>query len=212
MAGATTDILDGLSSSVAVKGPCACATTGNVVLSGEQTIDGVHTAASRVLVKSQTDTRENGIYLTSTGVWRRTRDFSRNDDVVDGTLIVVIGGATNIGIWGVDITGDMNFDTTSIAFANLVTLTGGVTLGALTIILGSYLTIASATATFLTIAAAALAYMPIAGGTFTGPVSGPTPAAGDSDTSFATTAFVQGELAPAIVAMRAYQFEVHGAI
>lgn len=49
------DRTDGLSSSVAIKGPCRVATTANVTLSGEQTIDGVAVVTDdRVLVKDQT--------------------------------------------------------------------------------------------------------------------------------------------------------------
>src|SRR5690348_5044157 len=97
--GASIDILDGLNSSVAVKGPCALKTTGNVTLSGEQTIDGTLTSSSRVLVGSQTHAADNGIYVTSSGDWRRASDFSRNNDIANGTLVVVTGGSTGSGIW-----------------------------------------------------------------------------------------------------------------
>ena len=44
----------GLSGSLAFKAPCVAATTANITLSGEQTIDGQLTSTSRVLVKEQT--------------------------------------------------------------------------------------------------------------------------------------------------------------
>jgi len=47
-----------------VKIPCIVATTANITLSGEQTIDGVLTSTNRVLVKDQTAGAENGIYVT----------------------------------------------------------------------------------------------------------------------------------------------------
>lgn len=50
------------------------ATTNNRALSGEQTIDGVATSASRLLVKNQTTASENGLYTTSAGAWTRTAD------------------------------------------------------------------------------------------------------------------------------------------
>jgi hypothetical protein len=50
------------------------ATTENITLSGEQTIDGGLTAASRVLVKDQTATAENGIYVSAAGAWARAGD------------------------------------------------------------------------------------------------------------------------------------------
>ena len=49
MASPTTDRRQGLSGAVAFKAPVACATTANITLSGEQTLDGVLTSASRVL-------------------------------------------------------------------------------------------------------------------------------------------------------------------
>lgn len=87
------DRLDGLSSSVAIKGPCRVATTANITLSGTQTIDGVLVAVGdRVLVKNQTTASENGIYYVDTGSWRRTKDFSRSNDIVVGTQIFVTSG------------------------------------------------------------------------------------------------------------------------
>jgi len=45
----------------------ACATTAPITLSGEQTIDGVLTSSSRVLVKDQASTLTNGIYVSAAG-------------------------------------------------------------------------------------------------------------------------------------------------
>ncbi len=46
------------------KTACAVASTANLTLVAEQTIDGVLTSASRVLVKNQTLPAANGIYVT----------------------------------------------------------------------------------------------------------------------------------------------------
>ncbi|WP_421579136.1 SGNH/GDSL hydrolase family protein [Shinella sp. M31] len=51
------------------------ATTGNVVLSGEQVIDGQLTAASDVVVKDQADQRQNGAWRTGAGAWARLAAF-----------------------------------------------------------------------------------------------------------------------------------------
>ncbi|HVA18857.1 MAG TPA: hypothetical protein VMU55_01630, partial [Solirubrobacteraceae bacterium] len=65
----------GLVGNVANKAPCDCASAGaNLVLNGEQIVDGVQTAASRVLVKDQTDPTTNGIYDTDTGAWTLALD------------------------------------------------------------------------------------------------------------------------------------------
>lgn len=53
------------------------ATTGAIVLSGLQTIDGVYLGAGeRVLVKNQATTSTNGIYVTGTGAWTRATDLN----------------------------------------------------------------------------------------------------------------------------------------
>jgi hypothetical protein len=89
------DRQDGLSSSTAFKGPCRVATATNIVLQGLQVIDGVTLpAGERVLVVAQTDTRQNGIYACDTGLWRRTADFSRTDDVRKGTRVTITDGDT----------------------------------------------------------------------------------------------------------------------
>lgn len=54
--------------------PADIATTANITLSGEQTIDGFTTSASRVLVKNQTTTSTNGVYISSSGAWSRASD------------------------------------------------------------------------------------------------------------------------------------------
>jgi hypothetical protein len=86
---------DGLSSATAVKGPCRCATTANITLSGLQTIDGVVLAADdRVLVLAQTDATTNGIYIVDIGLWRRSADFAGNRDVRKGTRVFVTDGTS----------------------------------------------------------------------------------------------------------------------
>lgn len=121
--GTAVDILDGLSSAVAIKGPCKVAAVANVTLSGEQTIDGVLTSESRVLVTAQTDARENGIYVTSSGDWRRAADFSRNNDVKKGTQVrVTDGGSYAQTVWVVTAA-DPVIDTDNITIARDTGLT-----------------------------------------------------------------------------------------
>lgn len=87
------DRLDGLSSSVAIKGPCRVVATANILLTGLQTIDGVALeSGDRVLVAAQTSASENGIYVVDTGPWRRARDFNKTRDVVKGTQILITDG------------------------------------------------------------------------------------------------------------------------
>lgn len=79
---------------LAIKAPCRVATTGNITLSGLQTIDGVALAAgNRVLVWQQTDPTANGLYNASTGLWTRTVDAQSNDQFASGMLTEVSAGA-----------------------------------------------------------------------------------------------------------------------
>lgn len=58
------------------KASCVAATTANITLSGTQTIDGVALIASdRCLVKDQTLSQDNGIYLVAAGAWARATDM-----------------------------------------------------------------------------------------------------------------------------------------
>ncbi len=117
MTATTTDRLDGLASTTATKGPCKAASTTNLTLSGEQTVNGVSIVADdRVLVTGQTDGRENGVYVAATSVWRRAKDFSSNNDVREGTQVRVSRG-TNAGLWVVTNTTAITFDTTSITIS-----------------------------------------------------------------------------------------------
>jgi hypothetical protein len=92
------DRIDGLTTSVAVKAPCRCATTAEIDLSGEQTIDGIACIETvpphRVLVKNQTDKTKNGIYYVHSRTWERALDFNGARDARDGTLVWVEQGAT----------------------------------------------------------------------------------------------------------------------
>ncbi len=119
MVSTTTDRINGVNGGVAMKAPCRAATTANITLSGEQTIDGIALVANdRVLVKDQTTASENGIYLVSTSGWTRALDFDGNRDVVSGTLVFVLLGTVNAAsFWRVSTTGSITIGTTSLAFA-----------------------------------------------------------------------------------------------
>lgn len=73
------------------------ATTANIALSGLQTIDGVAlTAGARVLVKSQTAAKDNGIYdVVSGGPWTRSADANSSAKVTPGLLVLVEKGTAN---------------------------------------------------------------------------------------------------------------------
>jgi len=91
---ATKAYTDSVAQGLNVKSACACATTANISLVDEQTIDGVATASSRVLVKDQTDPTENGIYVSAVGAWARATDMDADDEVAS-SFVFVTGGTTN---------------------------------------------------------------------------------------------------------------------
>lgn len=92
------DAITAYGETVAYKAPCRVATTGNITLSGAQTIDGVSVAVNdRVLVRAQTNSVDNGIWIVSTGAWTRARDFDSNRDITKGTRVTVTDGAALAG-------------------------------------------------------------------------------------------------------------------
>ena len=120
MASSTTDRRLGLTGGVAFKAPVKAATTANITLSGEQSIDGVSCVTDdRVLVKNQTTASENGIYVVDTGSWSRDLDFDGANEVVQGTQVYVnTGGSSNGGgIFIVTTSGTITPGTSSIAFS-----------------------------------------------------------------------------------------------
>ncbi|ESY06857.1 hypothetical protein X753_14480 [Mesorhizobium sp. LNJC399B00] len=76
--------------------PVRLATTGNITLYGLQTIDGVPAeVGDRVLVKNQTDARDNGIYTASEGQWFRAADARTSRTMQKGTTVHVQQGAVS---------------------------------------------------------------------------------------------------------------------
>ena len=84
--------VDTVAQGLSPKGSCSAATTANISLSGLQTIDGYTLLANdRVLVKNQTTSLQNGIYVASSGAWSRSLDMDVWAEV-PGAYTVVING------------------------------------------------------------------------------------------------------------------------
>ena len=115
---ATKSYVDAVKTGLDVKDSVKVATTGNLTLSGTQTIDGVSVAADeRVLVKDQTDASENGIYDCKAGAWARSSDFDSNAEVSSGAFTFVEMGTTNADAGFVLTTdGTITVGTTDLAF------------------------------------------------------------------------------------------------
>lgn len=91
------------------------ATTGNITLSGEQTIDGTLTSSSRVLVKSQGNPEENGIYTTAAGLWTRVADADTSTELVD-IAIFITGGNLNANTAWMQVETGINLGVTPITW------------------------------------------------------------------------------------------------
>ena len=88
---ATKQYVDAVAQGLNTKAAVLCATTANITLSGEQTIDGVTTSASRVLVKNQSTASQNGIYLSGSGAWTRTTDANTWNQLISAYVFVETG-------------------------------------------------------------------------------------------------------------------------
>ena len=121
----TTDRLSGSLSSLAIKAPCRVATTANITLNGLQSIDGVTVVQDdRVLVKHQTSSVNNGIYLADSGDWVRAADFDGSFDVAKGTLINVNEGSTYANTqWSLSGTNPIVVGTTAVTFVESLSTT-----------------------------------------------------------------------------------------
>ena len=89
--------VDTATAGLKVKDPVDVVSTSNLTLSGEQTIDGVLTSTSRILVAGQTNADDNGIYVTAAGAWSRATDFDGNPDgeAAQGNIVLVLNGTDN---------------------------------------------------------------------------------------------------------------------
>lgn len=95
---ANLDIIDDVLSGARAAFPnVLLATTANITLAGEQTIDGVLTSASRILVKDQSLSENNGIYITAAGSWTRALDANAVAEFVLGRAVYVQSGTLNGG-------------------------------------------------------------------------------------------------------------------
>ena len=129
---------DALAQGYKWKDPVRAATTGNITLSGAQSIDGVSViAGDRVLVKAQSTGSGNGIYLAASGAWTRATDFDAASELVGASCFVSEGTTLGNSVWVLTTDAPITLGTTSLVFVqtnggtsytagNGVTITGGV--------------------------------------------------------------------------------------
>lgn len=122
-----TDRLHGVIAGSAIKAPVRAATLAPVTLSGLQTLDAVALAVGdRVLVKNQTDPRQNGVYVANTGAWPRAADFDGFGDVLPGARVYVTEGGLNRGAdFVVSAEAPVKVGQTNVEFVELATVSVG---------------------------------------------------------------------------------------
>jgi hypothetical protein len=70
------------------------ASTTALVLSGEQTIDGISTSTSHILAKNQGDPSENGVWVTGAGSWTRP-SYADTPELLNEIAVYVTLGTQN---------------------------------------------------------------------------------------------------------------------
>lgn len=112
------------------KASVKAATTGNVTLSGGQTIDGVAlVAGDRVLVKDQSTGANNGIYVVASGSWARSTDADTGAELTASFAVFVEQGTVNADSgWVLTTDGAITVGSTALTFTQFTGL-GQVTAG-----------------------------------------------------------------------------------
>jgi hypothetical protein len=106
---ASTDIankayVDATSQGLSFKQPANFTTTGNITLSGVAVQangdwTATLTAGNRILVKNQTASADNGIYLASATAWTRSLDANTWDELVAAYLFIISGTVWSGSSW-----------------------------------------------------------------------------------------------------------------
>jgi hypothetical protein len=94
---ASKNYVDNLVRGFSWKVAARAASTGNLTLSGTQTVDGVAVVANdRVFVKDQTTASTNGVYVVGAGAWARATDADSPAEL-GGMTITILEGTVNAG-------------------------------------------------------------------------------------------------------------------
>ena len=116
---ATKQYVDATRQGLSVKDAVRAATTANITLSGNQTVDGiVLVTGDRILVKDQTTGSQNGLYNVAAGLWTRTADSdATTGELTGGSFVFVQEGSVNADSgWVCTTDGTITVGTTALTF------------------------------------------------------------------------------------------------
>lgn len=119
---ATKYYVDSVAQGLDVKQSCVATTTGNITLTGLNTQSGGDwasslTAGDRVLVKNQTASQNNGIYVASSGAWTRSSDANTWAQLVSAFTFVEDGATESDTGWVCTVNQGGTLGTTPITWA-----------------------------------------------------------------------------------------------
>jgi phage-related tail fiber protein len=119
---ATKYYVDSVAQGLDVKQSCVATTTGNITLTGLNTQAGGDwasslTAGDRVLVKNQTASQNNGIYVASSGAWTRSSDANTWAQLVSAFTFVEDGATEADTGWVCTVNQGGTLGTTPITWA-----------------------------------------------------------------------------------------------
>lgn len=135
---ATKNYVDSVAQGLDVKASAVCATTANITLSGTQTIDGVSVVAGdRVLVKNQTASSANGIYVVGASAWSRATDVDTWNKLISAFVFVEKGTTQSDSGWVCTVDAGGTLGSTSVTWSQFS--------GAGTYIAGNGLTLTGST-------------------------------------------------------------------
>lgn len=168
---ATKAYADALKQGLDFKDSVRVATTQNIALSGNQTIDGIDLYdGDRVLVKNQITGSQNGIYIVDAAAWTRATDADSSAKVTPGMYVFVELGATQaVTGWVLANPFPPTLGSTALWFAQF-SGAGQITAGAGLTKSGNVLNVATASASRIVVNADSidLATTGITPGTYTG--------------------------------------------
>lgn len=115
---ATKAYVDAVAQGIDAKSSVRAATTANITLSGTQTIDDVAViAGDRVLVKNQSTTTQNGIYVVAAGAWSRATDADTWNELISAFTFVEEGTTNADTGWVSTINAGGTLGVTAVAFS-----------------------------------------------------------------------------------------------